>query len=149
MSESTSEESFPPFLPSFKAEVKAYLRDTLSRTRQEAIIQRYQAALQRAKQDAAQEAPPKTAEEIEKVAQENAQKTPPEAGEKIEKVTQEDMAALLHITPRAYGDLERGRSNFSAITLIIFLAKLPSNEQAAILRAFAEILSKREPSVSK
>lgn len=44
------------------------------------------------------------------------------------KLTQEQMAEFLHITPRAYGDLERGRFCFSANALIFFLLLLEEKE---------------------
>ena len=37
------------------------------------------------------------------------------------RITQEEMAALLEISPRAYADLESGRSCCSAATLLMFL----------------------------
>ena len=40
------------------------------------------------------------------------------------KLTQEKMAELLYMTVRSYGALERGKSGFSAVTMILFLALL-------------------------
>ena len=69
-----------------------------------------------------------------------------EKGATIEKkMTQEDMAAFLHITPRSYGELERGKSSFSAATLIIFLTRLSDDEIIEIIHDAAQMLSKCEP----
>lgn len=63
----------------------------------------------------------------------------------IEKrMTQEDMAAFLHITPRSYGELERGQSSFSADTLMIFLSRLSDDEILGIFHSVAQILSQYE-----
>lgn len=43
-------------------------------------------------------------------------------------MTQEKMAEHLHVTSRAYGDLERGKFCFSATTLIYLLLMLSSEE---------------------
>lgn len=42
-------------------------------------------------------------------------------------LTQEQMAELLHISPRAYYDLENGKYGFSALTLVFFLSALPAD----------------------
>lgn len=62
-------------------------------------------------------------------------------------LTQEKMAASLYLTPRAYGDLERGTSGFSAVTLMLFLSQLTDKEILSIIRGFAEILPEAEESV--
>ena len=49
-------------------------------------------------------------------------------------LTQEEMAEQLHITSRAYGDLERGRYCFSAAPLLL----LSDRELAAFLGGFRE-----------
>ena len=49
---------------------------------------------------------------------------------KKRKLTQEEMSEQLHITVRAYGDLERGCSCCSAIALLFFLLMLEPDEQA-------------------
>ena len=43
-------------------------------------------------------------------------------------LTQEEMSEQLHITSRAYSDLERGRSCCSALALLFFLLMLKSDE---------------------
>ena len=43
-------------------------------------------------------------------------------------LTQEEMAERLHITSRAYSDLERGCSCCSALVLLFFLLMLKSDE---------------------
>ena len=50
------------------------------------------------------------------------------ASRNVRKLTQEEMAEKLHITSRAYSDLERGRSCCSAIALLFFLLMLKSDE---------------------
>ena len=52
---------------------------------------------------------------------------------KKRKLTQEEMSEQLHITVRAYGDLERGCSCCSAITLLFFLLMLEPDELTAFL----------------
>lgn len=52
---------------------------------------------------------------------------------KKRKLTQEEMSEQLHITVRAYGDLERGCSCCSAIALLFFLLMLEPDELAAFL----------------
>ena len=47
---------------------------------------------------------------------------------KVRKLTQEEMSERLHITARAYSDLERGRSCCSAVALIFFLLMLEPSE---------------------
>lgn len=51
---------------------------------------------------------------------------------KKRKLTQEEMSEQLHITVRAYGDLERGCS-CSAIALLFFLLMLEPDELTAFL----------------
>lgn len=52
------------------------------------------------------------------------------------KISQEQMAALLRLSPRSYGDLERGKTGFSAVTLIFFLAMLPNDVMVRTVRGF-------------
>lgn len=52
------------------------------------------------------------------------------------KISQEQMAAFLRLSPRSYGDLERGKSGFSAVTLIFFLAMLPNDMMVRTVRGF-------------
>ena len=51
-------------------------------------------------------------------------------------LTQEEMAERLRITSRAYGDLERGKYCFSAITLLFLLLMLDGAELKALLGEF-------------
>ena len=52
------------------------------------------------------------------------------------KLTQEKMAEQLRITPRAYGDLERGKYCFSASTLLFFLLAMREDELFGFLNGF-------------
>ncbi len=56
-------------------------------------------------------------------------------------LTQEKMAEQLHVTARAYGDLERGKFCFSAVTLILLLLMLKENELNELLGVLREKLS--------
>ena len=47
------------------------------------------------------------------------------------------MAEQLHITSRAYGDLERGKFCFSAVTLL-FLMLIEDDSQGTLLDTFRE-----------
>lgn len=51
-------------------------------------------------------------------------------------LTQEEMAEQLHITGRAYGDLERGKYCFSAIALLFFMLMLNDDEVKAFMEGF-------------
>ena len=55
---------------------------------------------------------------------------------KLRNLTQEEMAERLHITSRAYGDLERGKYCFSAIALLFLLLMLSDDELNAFLEGF-------------
>ena len=55
---------------------------------------------------------------------------------KLRNLTQDEMAEQLHITSRAYGDLERGKYCFSAIVLLFFLLMLSDDELKAFLEGF-------------
>ena len=57
---------------------------------------------------------------------------------KKRKLTQEKMAERLHITSRAYGDLERGKYCFSAIALLFLLLMLKDDEVKEFLDGFRE-----------
>ena len=59
-----------------------------------------------------------------------------EAFRKTQGLTQDKMAEALHITSRAYGDLERGKYCFSAIALLFFLLTLSDDELKAFLEGF-------------
>ena len=57
---------------------------------------------------------------------------------KTQGLTQDKMAEALHITSRSYGDLERGKYCFSAITLLFLLLTLGDEEQKLLLEGFRE-----------
>lgn len=54
------------------------------------------------------------------------------------KLTQEKMAERLTMSVRSYADLERGKSGFSATTLLFFLSELPEEQAMQIVREFRE-----------
>lgn len=58
---------------------------------------------------------------------------------KKQKLTQEQMAEKLHITQRAYSDLERGKNCFSIVPLIFLLLQMDEDE----LRNFLKELRKK------
>lgn len=51
-------------------------------------------------------------------------------------LTQEKMADCLHITSRAYGDLERGKYCFSANALLFLLLMLEEPELSGFLKSY-------------
>ena len=51
-------------------------------------------------------------------------------------LTQEAMAEQLHISSRAYSDLERGRYAASAPTLLFLLSMLEADAQSTLVRRF-------------
>lgn len=53
---------------------------------------------------------------------------------KARDMTQEDAVELLRMSSRAYADLERGESGFSATTLLLFLAQLSDAEIVELVR---------------
>lgn len=55
---------------------------------------------------------------------------------KLRNLTQDEMAERLRITSRAYGDLERGKYCFSAITLLFLMLMLSDDEWKAFLEGF-------------
>lgn len=57
---------------------------------------------------------------------------------KLRDLTQDKMAERLRITSRAYGDLERGKYCFSAITLLFLLLMLSEAELKDLLDRFRE-----------
>ena len=50
--------------------------------------------------------------------------------------TQETMAEKLHISPRSYINIERGKSGCSAATLMFFLLILPDEDRMRLCAAF-------------
>ena len=63
---------------------------------------------------------------------------------KLRNLTQDEMAEQLHITSRAYGDLERGKYCFSAIALIFFLLMLSDDERKTLLEGFRKRVYDKE-----
>ena len=61
-----------------------------------------------------------------------------EAFRKAQGLTQDKMAEALHITSRAYRDLEHGKYCFSAITLLFLLLTLDDERQKLLLEGFRE-----------
>ena len=62
-------------------------------------------------------------------------------------LTQEEMSERLHITSRAYSDLERGCSCCSALALLFFLLMLKSDELETFLnriRKQIQVLEQKE-----
>ena len=59
-------------------------------------------------------------------------------------LTQDKMAELLHITSRAYGDLERGKYCFSTIALLFLLLMLSDEELKGFLEEFRKRVSELE-----
>nr|WP_290461544.1 hypothetical protein [Acutalibacter muris] len=55
-------------------------------------------------------------------------------------VTQENMAEIFYMSTRSYCDLERGKSGFSAVSLIILLADLPDDVMVWVVRGFFSLL---------
>lgn len=58
--------------------------------------------------------------------------------------TQEDMAEELRMSSRSYGALERGKSGFSATTLLFFLALLSDEELLGVVRKFLSMVIWKE-----
>jgi len=54
--------------------------------------------------------------------------------------TQERMAELLHISTRAYSDLERGKYSASALTMLFFMSELQETETLALLNDFRKVM---------
>ena len=54
--------------------------------------------------------------------------------------TQERMAELLHISTRAYSDMERGKYSASALTLLFFMSELNEAEALALLSDFHKLM---------
>lgn len=54
------------------------------------------------------------------------------------KLTQEKMSESLRMSVRSYTEIERGRSGFSATTLLFFLSGLPEEQALDVIRGFRE-----------
>lgn len=63
---------------------------------------------------------------------------------KRRELTQEKMAEQLHITSRAYGDLERGKYCFSTVALLFFLLMLGEEEMKEFLNEFRRRIEEAE-----
>lgn len=63
---------------------------------------------------------------------------------KLRNLTQEEMAERLHITSRAYGDLERGKYCFSTIALLFLLLMLGDDELKSFLDRFRKLIYELE-----
>lgn len=57
-------------------------------------------------------------------------------------LTQAAMSEKLHISERAYGELERGRSGLSAATLLRFLILLSDEERMKFLKEIEQEMDK-------
>ena len=53
-------------------------------------------------------------------------------------LTQEKMAEKLRMSTRSYCDLERGKTGFSAVSLVFLLASVPPDTVIHILQSFLE-----------
>mgnify|MGYP005774047737 CR=1 FL=1 len=60
------------------------------------------------------------------------------------RLTQEDMAERLHISSRAYGDLERKTYCFSTMLLIYFLVRLSDEEALKLKKELWRLLETNE-----
>ena len=54
------------------------------------------------------------------------------------KISQDEMAELLRVSSRAYGDLERGKYCFSTTTPMFFLLLMKESELEQLLKIFKE-----------
>lgn len=59
-------------------------------------------------------------------------------------LTQEEMAELLHISCRAYGDLERSKNCFSSVSLMFFLSTLDDGELLLLVEQFRRLTADGE-----
>lgn len=59
-------------------------------------------------------------------------------------LTQEKMSESLCMSVRSYTDIERGRSGFSATTLLFFLALMTDEEVLQLVRGFREGVKQEE-----
>lgn len=55
--------------------------------------------------------------------------------------SQEQMSEILHISPRAYNDLEREKYCLSTLTFIFFLIALPEKSTLKLLSELRDLLS--------
>ncbi len=59
-------------------------------------------------------------------------------------LTQEQMASRLRMTPRSYSDLERGKTGFSAVSLIFLLYNFPADKMFQIIQVFVASVRETE-----
>lgn len=59
-------------------------------------------------------------------------------------LTQEQMAAMLHMTPRSYSDIERGKSCLSSVSLVFLLYHLSPDEGARLIDTFVDSVLESE-----
>ena len=59
-------------------------------------------------------------------------------------LSQDKMSERLHVTPRAYSDLERGTECMSASSLLFFLSELSDEEAVQVIREFRVLIRETE-----
>ena len=57
-------------------------------------------------------------------------------------LTQEEASEKFHISPRAYGDLERGKYCISAVVLVLFLCLMDEDRLLSVIRMLREEIFK-------
>lgn len=59
-------------------------------------------------------------------------------------LTQEQMAAMLHMTPRSYSDIERGKTCLSSVSLVFLLHNLSPDESVQLIDTFMDSVLESE-----
>lgn len=59
-------------------------------------------------------------------------------------LTQEQMAAMLHMTPRSYSDIERGKTCLSSVSLVFLLHNLSPDESVQLIDTFVDSVLEAE-----
>ena len=59
-------------------------------------------------------------------------------------LTQEQMAAMLHMTPRSYSDIERGKTCLSSVSLVFLLHNLSPDESVQLIDTFVDSVLESE-----
>lgn len=59
-------------------------------------------------------------------------------------LTQEQMAAMLHMTPRSYSDIERGKTGLSSVSLVFLLHNLSPDESVQLIDTFVDSVLESE-----
>lgn len=59
-------------------------------------------------------------------------------------LTQEQMAAMLHMTPRSYSDIERGKTCLSSVSLVFLLHNLSPDESVRLIDTFVDSVLESE-----